>query len=1156
MRRFLLFGGLLCVLMAAYGTADAHHPLGQVHFAYEFGDAEVPTLDGDLSDWDMVPESYKITMDNLHDYFQDMQRGDTGIVDSTDFTVWFKVGWNESANQLYIAAETYDNMHLITRGDGDLGNMWQQDCMEVEVDGDNSGGQYENFGSDEENQRWGGAQAQQYAFAHPNGDGVDGVVFASGSTWPLQAPYGGMGFSFDGNITRYEVAITPWNDLHPAGSDSSTAHIMDAGQIVGLNLNFADFDNPGNPGEYNSYWMVTDHHDNHWALAQRFADFLLMPQAGLTALGTVSGTVTNAYNGAPIPGATVQLFKAGEGLNRTSVRENGTYSLWSPPDTYDLVGSAEGFDSSTLSGVTVAAGSDLGSQALTLADTTGPEIWGAHVDPIYTSGGDSVRLWTQVYDHSGVASATAEVQTLDGTTVDSVPLVSEDWTNGDGSQGFSAWWTIPDMWEDFHVDIVAVDNVGKVQTQDNAYWFTSGRGYTALAYRGTPDAVDGDPHDWAWEQVPWIHADLWQDNGGWSIDPIDAWDPKVTKGFRFKVLYDDERIYFLTEETDDVYAPYPDARHDPWGIWQGDCVQMAFETNNSEEWGYTDHTWEFGWTAGGFNEVTTHAWYGNWLFDQTGMRYGADPETGEAKVTFEIAIWHPEEIRVGDVWGFSAMADENDGSGYGHDRPGWVEWAMGIGLHKDVSTFGDLVFTDQEPPMGAWIPNVLAASGDTVSVPIMIDYVHPDQEIISVDASVGYDATAGFILYDVDSSGTIEGKLDTALVSGWQIVINDTTVNGPNWREVKIGMTAVADSTDTNALDGEGPLVFVRFIVPSEVRYVQSHLELQWMRFNEGPDVLTRGGDFTVARYGDASGNDEVTPTDATWMLWDAVELIDLSVPGRVPQPYSAGGDSIDILEHAHELSNVSGRMGITSYDAGLLLQYVVGLITRFPVEKDLMRVTKPVFTERMLQLVDVGDAAALMIDEMSDVVSGDIEFSFDPSNARIIGVEKSDLTDAYMLFSNVTEGRLRISFAGAVPVEGSGEIARIRFDPVEGREAIFELRDVQLNEGMIPVRYVSMDEVPQTPRVYRLSQNYPNPFNPETAISFDLPEQSIVGLRIYNAVGQQIRTLMDGSREAGAYTVVWEGRDDLGLDVASGIYFYRLKAGDFQKTRKMLLVR
>jgi len=401
--------------------------------------------------------------------------------------------------------------------------------------------------------------------------------------------------------------------------------------------------------------------------------------------------------------------------------------------------------------------------------------------------------------------------------------------------------------------------------------------------------------------------------------------------------------------------------------------------------------------------------------------------------------------------------------------------------------------------------------------------------------------------------GTIEGVDTPALAAGWQIVINDTTDDDPNWRRLKIGMVTNPEPGDANPLSGEGPLLFVRFIIPTELRFVQSSLGLDLM-FNEGdPPLTASGGAFTVARYGDASGNDVVSALDATWMLWDTVELIDLSVPGRIPLPGGAPGDSIDILEFADRLADVSGRVGVTSYDAGLTLLRLVGLLPRFPVEEGMMRINKPTYMERTLQLVDLGDVAALVIDEMGDVLAGDVELSFDPSRTRILGVEKAELTDAYLLASNVTEGKIRISFAGAVPPEGPGEIVRIRFD---GTEAIPRLEDVRLNEGMIPVRYLSAETASQTPRAYRLAQNYPNPFNPETNISFDLPEQNAVKLWVYNTAGQRIRTLMDGGRLAGAYTVAWDGKDDLGRDVSTGVYFYRLKAGDFLETRKMLLVR
>jgi hypothetical protein len=93
-------------------------------------------------------------------------------------------------------------------------------------------------------------------------------------------------------------------------------------------------------------------------------------------------------------------------------------------------------------------------------------------------------------------------------------------------------------------------------------------------------------------------------------------------------------------------------------------------------------------------------------------------------------------------------------------------------------------------------------------------------------------------------------------------------------------------------------------------------------------------------------------------------------------------------------------------------------------------------------------------------------------------------------------------------------------------------------------------------PATFALKQNYPNPFNPQTSIEFALPEGQMVSLEIFNILGQRVRTLVGGFRKAGTYTVVWDGANDVGSDVPSGIYFYRLAAGTFIRTAKMVLLR
>jgi hypothetical protein len=88
------------------------------------------------------------------------------------------------------------------------------------------------------------------------------------------------------------------------------------------------------------------------------------------------------------------------------------------------------------------------------------------------------------------------------------------------------------------------------------------------------------------------------------------------------------------------------------------------------------------------------------------------------------------------------------------------------------------------------------------------------------------------------------------------------------------------------------------------------------------------------------------------------------------------------------------------------------------------------------------------------------------------------------------------------------------------------------------------------------LSQNFPNPFNPATTMEFVLEKPSQATLRIYDASGRCVRALVSEVRPAGRYAQRWDGNDELGAPVASGVYFYRLEAGDFVAMRKMVLLK
>ena len=122
-----------------------------------------------------------------------------------------------------------------------------------------------------------------------------------------------------------------------------------------------------------------------------------------------------------------------------------------------------------------------------------------------------------------------------------------------------------------------------------------------------------------------------------------------------------------------------------------------------------------------------------------------------------------------------------------------------------------------------------------------------------------------------------------------------------------------------------------------------------------------------------------------------------------------------------------------------------------------------------------------------------------------------------------------------------------------------FFLDDIRIVAAKLspPATAVVESQDATVPESFTLSQNYPNPFNPATTIRFDLSRSEEIELAVYNLTGQKVATLAYGLREAGVYTVRWDGRDDDRRELASGVYLYRLEAGEgVVETRRMLLLK
>jgi hypothetical protein len=104
---------------------------------------------------------------------------------------------------------------------------------------------------------------------------------------------------------------------------------------------------------------------------------------------------------------------------------------------------------------------------------------------------------------------------------------------------------------------------------------------------------------------------------------------------------------------------------------------------------------------------------------------------------------------------------------------------------------------------------------------------------------------------------------------------------------------------------------------------------------------------------------------------------------------------------------------------------------------------------------------------------------------------------------------------------------------------------------GSLKIVDAIAEETFEIPKVFALYQNYPNPFNPTTTISYDVPKQSLVNIKVYDIIGREIAELVNDQHAAGAYKILWNAKG-----YASGVYYYRITAGDFVSVKKLVLVK
>ncbi|RLE43534.1 hypothetical protein DRJ19_02465 [Candidatus Woesearchaeota archaeon] len=391
-------------------------------------------------------------------------------------------------------------------------------------------------------------------------------------------------------------------------------------------------------------------------------------------------------------------------------------------------------------------------------------------------------------------------------------------------------------------------------------------------------------------------------------------------------------------------------------------------------------------------------------------------------------------------------------------------------------------------------------------------------------------------------------------------------------------------------------------IYPAEIFLSGDIFDTTWVDENGhySFENLTEGLDYCVKPYKEDDDRGAISPFDASYVLRFYVGTLELDPYQRIA-------------------ADVTGNGEITPFDASYILRYYVGIIDSFPVGDwkfipeafliDTMNWTDapdsicyPNLSENHMDENYKGvlygdptgnwssgkvalkcvDSQNIKIDCISDVLfttPGDtikiplmlynggtktfsvgIAIQYDPRIVEIIDVKKMETIEDWLTAYNARDGQLRIGMAGAKSINDGKLVElwiKIKDNLVPPIETEIKMTEIQIDEHEIDKSlnvHIMIDE--SLAGFFKLTKGYPNPFDIYTTIKYVLPKKSRVSLKVYNVMGEVVRTLVDDVQEPGSYEIRWDGKDDRGKELPSGVYFYELRTPEFRSCEKCAIIR
>ena len=467
-----------------------------------------------------------------------------------------------------------------------------------------------------------------------------------------------------------------------------------------------------------------------------------------------------------------------------------------------------------------------------------------------------------------------------------------------------------------------------------------------------------------------------------------------------------------------------------------------------------------------------------------------------------------------------------------HGSPTYEQDTWLVNFSTDVNTAVVGVENEQAYIIDGVLNNtVYPLAADTVKVSIVLEQLYVDSA-----SALGLDI-AGIIddltLIDIDTSGSLVNQLN------WSYVINDTND------------TLITGFYGAEPLTESGTLFHLEIAVNDSAFQGNYPIEIVDFQIDENQqDFAKIPGGIYVWHYtlGDVSRNGELSYYDAAMILKHLVGYVNL--------------DDLQM-----DLADASYNGEVSALDASVLAQYVAQLSVDIPPTDNSSLFTTSEFGGfddaefYPGQTLEIG----VLINQCSNLLSFELEIEYDGS---IMSFAQSVWESPYNDFSieeNNEDGLLRIAGSSGNGSE-NGSLVKLNFTVAEdfdGEEIEVTVSKYRLNENVEGVNVVGVFtksamgiQSDLIPGQYSLHQNYPNPFNPVTTLRYDLPEQANVNITIYDILGREVKTLINQTQDAGFKSVIWDPTNDYGKPVSAGVYLYKIRAGKFVQTRKMVLLK